>query len=468
MDRASVVTLGEIADFRNGVNFSRDDEGRGMPIVKVKDFGALHFLPVNELDELDSSRIAVSEGQLLQAGDILIIRSNGNRELLGRSLIFQGAPKAITFSGFCIRARINKQRAVPEFIHYWLRSPQTRARITQEGTGTGINNLSQGLLSGLQLQLPPIQEQRQIARILGALDDKIELNRRMNVTLEAMAQAIFRDWFVDFGPTRRKLAFAGANGAGPKRAGIPDPVEIMGGLVTDPARASTLAALFPAALGDDGLPVGWESKRVADIAARVAMGPFGSNITKDNFVASGVPVIRGKNLAAGFIDEDFVFLTPSKAASLATSAANPGDIVFTHRGTLGQVGRIYKGARHPTYVASQSQLVLSVDANLASPIAVYQYFKSDEGQRAWLANAGGSGVPAISRPTSSLKEIRFVIPTVGISKEFEQIALVLEERYVASVSETRTLTAIRDLLLPKLMSGEIRLRDAEQFLGGAA
>ena len=89
----------------------------------------------------------------------------------------------------------------------------------------------------------------ELRRCLGSLDDKIELNRRMNETLEAMAQAIFRDWFVDFGPTRRKIE------------GATDPVEIMGGLVTDPERASQqMADMFPASFGDNGLPEGWTGR----------------------------------------------------------------------------------------------------------------------------------------------------------------------------------------------------------------
>jgi type I restriction enzyme S subunit len=103
-----------------------------------------------------------------------------------------------------------------------------------------------------------------IGEILGALDDKIELNRRMNETLEAMAQAIFRDWFVDFGPTRRKLA------------GLTDPVEIMGGLVQDPGRAAEVAALFPAALGDSGLPEGWSEQSIYEPADVAYGAPFAS------------------------------------------------------------------------------------------------------------------------------------------------------------------------------------------------
>ena len=120
----------------------------------------------------------------------------------------------------------------------------------------------------------PAKPKQYITEILDALDDKIELNRRMNETLEAMAQAIFRDWFVDFGPTRRKLA------------GLTDPTEIMGGLVQDPTRAAELAALFPDAFGDDGLPEGWEKRRVEDVLTLA----YGKSLTKSVRQPGDVPV----------------------------------------------------------------------------------------------------------------------------------------------------------------------------------
>lgn len=99
-------------------------------------------------------------------------------------------------------------------------------------------------------------QQSRIADVFCSLDDKVELNRRTNETLEAMAQAVFRDWFVDFGPTRRKIE------------GATDPVVVVGGLVTDAERAQGLADLFPATLGEDGLPEGWsigDLSRYADL-----------------------------------------------------------------------------------------------------------------------------------------------------------------------------------------------------------
>ncbi|WP_430261158.1 restriction endonuclease subunit S [Neorhizobium sp. IRS_2295] len=343
----------------------------------------------------------------------------------------------------------------PMFLYYSLvaQKPQLLEWVTSAGHGTGV--LETDRLKSLPIPIIPRSEQSRIAGIFASLDDKIELNRRMNETLESMAQAIFHDWFVDFGPTRRKLE------------GATYPVTIMGGLVQDAERAQALADLFPATLGDDGLPEGWSERKISDVAARVAMGPFGSRITKDNFVDHGVPVIRGKNLSAGFVDSDFVFLKPEKAEELKGSIARAQDIVFTHRGTLGQVGRIYPGATFEKYVVSQSQVLLSADPMKTSSLFLYYFFLSDAGQRAWMANAGGAGVPAIASPTRSLKAITFVDPGIEVAGEFAAIVEAFETRIVASKRETKTLEATRDLLLPKLMCGEIRLSAAEDLMEAA-
>ena len=128
------------------------------------------------------------------------------------------------------------------------------------------------------------------------------------------------------------------------------------------------------------------------------MGPFGSDIKTENFVPRGVPVIRGNNLTSGrFNATEFAYLTEEKATQLKNSNAFPGDLVFTHRGTLGQIGLIPDNA-FPRYVVSQSQMLLSCNRTMADPLFLYYFFKSPTGQHQLLANTSQTGVPAISRP----------------------------------------------------------------------
>jgi type I restriction enzyme S subunit len=343
---------------------------------------------------------------------------------------------------------------LPKYLAYWVNSLAAH-HVGSNTVGAVQQHFNVGAAKQMPLLLPSLGEQELILSVLAALDDKIELNRRMNETLEAMAQAIFRDWFVDFGPVRRKLA------------GATDPVEIMGGVTADPARAAELARLFPDQLDELG-PNGWVGTTVGSVARRIATGPFGSRIKKENFVTEGVPVIRGANLAHGFVDRGFVFLTEEKGRELAGSRAEPEDIVFTHRGTLGQLGRIHPYSNYKYYIASQSQIVLSVDTAKIGPLFMYWFLRSDAGLNAWLSNAGGAGVPAIARPTDSLRRIEFLHPGRALTFEFDKLVRSLEARSVASQKETSLLAETRDYLLPRLMSGEVRVGEAAERVEDAA
>ena len=158
-------------------------------------------------------------------------------------------------------------------------------------------------------------------------------------------------------------------------------------------------------------------------AHAIAMGPFGSDIKSDNFVPTGVPVIRGVNLGTErFNDDNFVFLTDQKAEELHSANAYPEDIIFTHRGTLGQVGIIPHNALYHRYVVSQSQMKLSCDTKKVDPLFIFYYFRSHSGQHALLANTSTTGVPAIARPLTSLKSIPLPLPPIS---EQHVIALTL-------------------------------------------
>ncbi len=323
----------------------------------------------------------------------------------------------------------------PRYLYLFLRSKIFKDQVQSLTTGSAQPQLPIRDINRIQLQLPPLDEQKAIAHILGTLDDKIELNQQMNRTLEAIARALFKSWFIDFDPVRAKLD-------GRQPAGMD----------------AETAALFPAEFEDSALgkvPKGWRIVQVEDIASRIAMGPFGSRITSDNFVSSGVPVIRGNNLIDGFVEDRFVYLTEEKANELRSSIAYPGDIVFTHRGTLGQVGLIPESAAFPRYVVSQSQMLLSVDRQQINPRIVYYFFRSPIGQQALLANTNTTGVPSIARPSTSLKAIQIVIPPKGVSDCFDQLINLLELKREQNAQETVFLTNIRDSLLPKLLSGHL-------------
>ena len=317
--------------------------------------------------------------------------------------------------------------------------------IDSHTVGAVQQHFNVGAAQTLRFSLPPLAEQDGVLQTLGALDDKIELNRRMNETLEAMAQAIFKDWFVDFGPVRAKQ-----EGRAPYLA--PD-----------------IWSLFPDRLDDEGKPEGWHKSRVEEIADRIAMGPFGSNIKVSTFVDSGIPIISGQHLHGTLLEGDsFNFVTPEHADQLANSNVRRGDIVFTHAGNIGQVSIIPEWSRYERYVLSQRQFYLRCDRKRMSPNFMIYFFRLPEGQHKLLANASSTGVPSISRPATNLKAIEFCLPTKEAIDTFDSVVSLLHQKIGGNREETDTLVTLRDLLLPKLMSGEIRVKDAETLVGQAA
>ncbi|MEU7868125.1 restriction endonuclease subunit S [Dactylosporangium sp. NPDC049140] len=160
-----------------------------------------------------------------------------------------------------------------------------------------------------------------------------------------------------------------------------------------------------------------------------AMGPFGSKITKENYVSSGVPVVRGVNLARGiFSDEEFVYITSGKADELMSANVQPGDLIFTHRGTIGQVSMIPRRPKFNRYVIGSSQVKTRLDESQAVPEFYYYWFQSLEGQRSILANASTVGVPGIATPLTSIRSLNVPRPSMAEQRSIVATLAALDDK----------------------------------------
>lgn len=182
--------LGEIADFRNGLNFTQSSRGQTVKVVGVGDFGV-----AEELRDFSGTTAVTIDGQLsdddiLKDGDLLFVRSNGNKALVGRCVYVRPNGERVTFSGFTIRARIKSTEVDAWFISKVVRSPMFKEALYRLGGGSSINNLSQGVLSDFEFPLPPLNEQRKIAEILLTWDEAIEACGRLINKLKARQLAL--------------------------------------------------------------------------------------------------------------------------------------------------------------------------------------------------------------------------------------------------------------------------------------
>lgn len=270
------VSLAELYEFGSGLSKSRDEFGFGHPFVSFKDVFDNYFLP-STVKELVNSTPEEREVCSIRAGDVLLTRTSEKVEELGMScVVLQDMPGA-TFNGFTKRLRPKKRALDPMYVGYFLRSHFFRNQMFALSNMSTRASLNNEMLGRLTIRVRPRNEQIAIGETLKALDDKVELNRRTSKTLEAMAQALFKSWFVDFDPVRAK--------AEDRTIGLSD----------------DLAALFPDSFGEDGLPTGWKFTAIANL-----------------FEVRGGNTPRTENIE--FWGGDHEWATPKDLSGLATPA----------------------------------------------------------------------------------------------------------------------------------------------------
>lgn len=318
-------------------------------------------------------------------------------------------------------ARVNQHVAIirprpdwinPRFLRYYLITPSMQAHMLGlAAAGATRNALTKSMIEGFRIPAWPVDEQMVIASVLGALDDKIELNRRMNETLEATARAIFKDWFVDFGPTRAKM-----EGRAPYLA--PD-----------------IWPLFPDRLDDEGKPEGWELRPVGDFAELRG----GKQLEKERITSVGtIPVFGGAGVM-GFTDD------------------------HNAEGFVISVGRV--GAYCGQFFSHRGKAWINNNASLI------RQFQGVSGE--WLFQSlchadievikKGAAQPFVSN--TDVGNMPIIWPGERVVARFADAAVPLMLRMEHNSAEASSLATTRDFLLPKLMSGEVRVKDAERLVG---
>ncbi|WGU40938.1 restriction endonuclease subunit S [Phenylobacterium sp. NIBR 498073] len=443
--------LGEIASFVNGDRSSNYPSGTdfvpvGVPFVSAADLenGAVDWASTRKISEAAFDRLR--SGKTL-IGDLLFCL----RGSLGKVARVQGRDRAAIASSLVIvRA---KEAVLQDYLFYVLSGPvgQRAAEILNNGSVQG--NISVRDLQRTPVPLPSLAEQKAIVEVLGALEDRIELNQRMNKTLEKIAQAIFRDWFVEFGPVRRKLA------------GVSDATKILGGLVPGENRAAELAQLFPSKFSPDGAPENWSRAFLGDYFALERGLSY-----KGEFLADeGNPMINlGCFLGRGRFSNESLKRYVGEYRPRHTVSI--GDLVIAN--TDMTQDRVILGSPHIVEDCPDTQpLLFSHHVYAARPRspgaeAWVQFFFYHLLQPAFRERAEGfaTGTTVLALPKDAIERFEFVMPSEPLYLEFREIVGPLRARHAANQRECVTLAEARDYLIPRLMSGEVKVRDVARGL----
>ncbi|MEF1309060.1 restriction endonuclease subunit S [Vibrio mytili] len=413
---------------RNGLTKPKKVRGQGYKMVNM---GELFSTPI--INELEMDRVPLTDKEkvsLLEAGDLLFARQSLVREGAGQCSIFWDDAEEVCFESHIIRCRIDRQKADPLFLFYYFQSKLGKSNVdcyVEQGAGAaGIRGTDL-----LKVLVPDIdvEHQRKVAKALYQLDRKIKNNFLVNQTLEQMAQAIFKSWFVDFDPVKAKM-----NGEQP-----------------DGMDAVT-ASLFPEKLVESELgliPEGWKVSSLSELIKLTGGGT--PKRSEETYWNGDIPWFSVKDVPSG--SNVFVVDTDEKITELglnksSTKLLPKGTTIITARGTVGKLA----------LVGTDMCMNQSCYGIRGKEIGdYYNYFNLKEAVSTLQRNTHGAVFDTITTKTFDTYSLAF--GGVELADRFEDLIAPLLQKIESNVRQNIELSALRDTLLPKLLSGEVELNE---------
>ena len=409
---------------RNGIYKKKEFHGSGVKIVNMGELfanprlGAIPMRRVN-LSKSEQRRFSV------QAGDLIFARRSLVAEGAGRCCVILETDELTAFESSIIRARPDPTISDSLFLYYYFNSPQGLHSLDTIRRQVAVAGITGTDLSQLPVPLPALPEQRAIANILGTLDDKIELNRRMNQTLEAMASAIFQDWFVDFGPVRAKLEGQ------------------------EPYLPSELWDLFPDELVDSELgeiPGGWEVGVLHDAIEILSGGTPKTSIPE--YWNGNIPWYTAKDApdpSDVFVVNTERSITPAGVANSSTQVLPTGTTIITARGTVGRLACL-------GISMAMNQTCYGIRGADGYP-EYFTYWNVRNTVSDLQSRTHGTIFDTITRDTFKIADA--ILAPAEVACAFDEIVNPLMSRILGNLTESSQLKLLRESLLPRLISGEV-------------
>jgi len=435
--------ISEIADIVGGSTPSTSDPSNfngDIPWMTPKDLSGPHDRYVSRGERnLSRKGLESCSAQLLPRGTVLVT----SRAPIGYAAIAKNP--ITTNQGF--RNLVPKPGVDSEFLYYWVKANVEELR--RHASGSTFQELTGTALAQIRIRVPPLPEQRAIAHILGTLDDKIELNRRMSETLEAMARALFKAWFVDFEPVRAKME--GRWERGQSLPGLP----------------AHLYDLFPDRLVESELgeiPEGWRVARLGDFVVTIK----GRSYKSEELVeGSDVALVTLKSFArgGGYRPDG---LKPFAGCYKQEQVVKPGEVVVACTDVtqaaevIGRAAMVRRSNLYRDLVASLDTLIVRPKTSDMTVAFLYSLLRTDAFVEHTYAHVTGTTVLHLAK--DAVPSFTFALPPEMLVHIFDGIAGIIFSKVETLELENDTLAALRDAFLPKLIRGEIRVKEAERFL----
>lgn len=421
---------------------SRDYTETGVPVIRGQNL--LSRWVGGDFVYVSPEKAAALRTNTARPGDIVFTQ----RGTLGQvAMVPDGEFPLYVISQSQMKLSIDSTKADASYVYYACTSQHFVRQVLDNAVAAGVPHINLGTLRALTIPLPELTEQERISGLLGALDDRIDLLRQTNATLEAIAQALFRSWFVDFDPVRAKAECREPEGMD-----------------------AATAALFPSEFEESELgliPKGWSIRAVGDVTTITRGRSYKSSELADSDTA--LVTLKSFNRGGGFRRDGF---KPYTGPFKPEQEVFEGDCIVAHTDVTQQaelIGRSAVVTRSTLY----SRHVASLDVGIVRP-------KTDEltsiflsallsGDR-YVSHIKGytSGTTVLHLSKDGLPGFKFACPSPGLVKAYSDLAFAMFQRQATNIAVQESLAELRDTLLPRLISGKLRLPDAEESIEAAA